>query len=323
MYIYLELNAVLIYAVAIYTVLILLNAKRVFYMGLLDSMSLVSSSGVTPMICTIIGDAGCAKTSLGALFPKPLFIRLEDGTKSLKNKDAVMQTPVLNVSADVLSWLSEIYHTDSPVRSIIFDSVTKLNSIIEDEVLASDTKNAKSINTAMGGYGAGHNAVAAIHRAIKQWCDIIARDKGINIVFIAHSKIETLDSPDLDAYSRYGLKMNKASYSAYIDDVDMVAQLKLSTFVMKGKSELDKSKAKTTGGITITTQALPSSPTKNRYGITADINFKEGVFPFQSIIDTGHYIENYSPTSNEQVNELTSNEQVDTSTGEITNDVQK
>lgn len=271
-------------------------------MSLLESMSLVSSTGVTPMVMTVIGDAGTAKTSLGALFPKPLFIRLEDGTKSLENKDQVMQTPVIGSTAEVISWLSDLYNSESPVKTVIFDSVTKMNSMIEDEVIASDIKAPKSINTALGGYGAGHNAVSSIHRSIKAWCDVLARHRGMNIIFIAHSKIETMDSPDLDAYSRYGLKMNRASFASYIDDVDMVAQLKLATFVMKGKSEMDRAKAKTTGGITISCHAQPSSVTKNRFGIVNDIVFEQGIFPFQSIIDTGRYDKDHK---------------IDTTTGEI------
>lgn len=272
-------------------------------MSLLDNMELVANAPVAPMSITVLGDAGTAKTSLLSLFPRTLIIRTEDGTKSLNNKESVMQTPVLKSSSEVLQWLSDIYSAqDSKIMTIGFDSVTKLNSIIEDEVVANDQRNPKSINTACGGFGAGHNAVAKVHRSIKAWCDLLASEKGINIVFIAHSKIESLDSPDMDAYSRYGLKMNKQSLGVYVDDMDMVCQLRLNTIVLTGKGELDKAKAKSTGGITILAHAQPSNVTKNRYEIKREIPFIQGVFPFQSIIDTGRYIENYN---------------VDTSTGEI------
>lgn len=272
-------------------------------MSLLDNMQLVANAPIAPMAITILGDAGTAKTSLLALFPKTLIIRTEDGTKSLNNKESVMQTPVLNSSADVLQWLSDIYNSqDSKIQTIGFDSVTKLNAIIEDEVVANDQRNPKSINTACGGFGAGHNAVAKVHRSIKAWCDLLSSEKGIHIVFIAHSKIENLDSPDMDAYSRYGLKMNKQSLGVYVDDMDMVCQLRLNTVVLTGKGELDKAKAKSTGGINILAHAQASNVTKNRYDIKKEIPFIEGVFPFQSIIDTGRYIENYN---------------VDQSTGEI------
>lgn len=263
-------------------------------MSLLDSMSLVSSAPIAPMMVTITGDAGTAKTSLLSLFPKTLIIRTEDGTKSLNNKDQVMQTPVINNSATVLQWLSDIYNdTNTKIRTVGFDSITKLNSIIEDEICANDRKNPKSINTACGGFGAGHNAVAKVHRSIKDWCDILRDHKGINIVFIAHSKIDTLDSPDMDAYSRYGIKMAKQSWGVYVDDVDMVCQARHKIAVLSGKGELDKSKAVSTGGIELMCHANASNITKNRYEIKTVVPFLEGVFPFQSIIDTGRYDPNY------------------------------
>ena len=263
-------------------------------MSLLDSMQLVSKSAVSPMMVTITGEAGTAKTSLAALFPNVLIIRIEDGTKSISNKDQVMQTPILDSSHQVIQWLSDIYNADSPIKYIAFDSVTKLNAIIEDEVVNNDPKKPKSINTAQGGFGAGLNAVAKIHRDIKSWCDALRVDKNIGTIFIAHSKIQNLDSPDLDSYSRYGLKMGNQSVGVYVDDVDMVCQLRLNTVVMSGDSEMARAKAKAIGGISIHAHAEPSGVNKNRYGIKKAIPFVKEVFPFQSIIDTGDYIENYN-----------------------------
>ena len=36
-----------------------------------------------PIICTITGDAGLGKTSMAATFPKPIFIRAEDGLQAI------------------------------------------------------------------------------------------------------------------------------------------------------------------------------------------------------------------------------------------------
>ncbi len=270
--------------------------------SLLGNLSFVSSGPVPPMVVTIMGDAGTAKTSLGSLFPNPLFIRLEDGTKSIPTDRQVMQTPVLQSSADVIAYLSEIHAAPGEVKTMCFDSVTRLNALIVDEIVASDPKKPKSINQAMGGWGAGEEAVAKVHRVIKSWCDAIARDHGINSVFIAHQKIALLDSPDIDAYSRYGLKMHDKSVAVYVDDVDMVAQLKHSVVVIKGDSELAESKAKRIGGIEIHAVPVPSSPVKNRYQIKDTIMFEENVFPFESIIKTGRYEKDFN---------------VDKSTGEV------
>lgn len=274
-------------------------------MSLLSTLTNVSDAPIEPMKVTILGDAGTCKTSLGALFPRVLFLRTENGTKSIdaELKSKIKQTPVLTSSHDVIQWLSDIYNEPTGLKTLVFDSVTKMDSIIEDEVVANDPKMPKSIMTACGGFGGGYRAVAKVHREIKAWCDAISLTQNVNIVFIAHSKVGSLDSPDQDAYSKYGLKMGGASTAVYVDDVDMVAQTRMKTVVMKGKGELDQSKVKAIGGFIIRAHPDPSGVNKNRYQISKDIEFVRNVFPFQSIIDTGSYIENYVP--------------VDKSTGEI------
>lgn len=269
---------------------------------MLNFMSKVSEEALSPMVVTIIGDAGTAKTSLGALFPRPLIIRLEDGTKSLDNKGDVMQTNVIQTVPELIGILSDIHNApqDQIPATLVFDSITKLNGMIEEMVVANDQGKGTSINTACGGYGAGHATVASQHRTIKDWCDAIKRDKGCHIVFIAHSRVERLDNPDEDEYNRYGIKINKLSLSVYVDDVDMVCQTRFKTAVMR-KSETASKKAVGIGGVYLKCTPEPSNITKNRYAITTDIDFHQGVFPFASIIKTGRY----------------STETIDTTTGEI------
>ena len=48
-----------------------------------------------PLAVTIIGEAGLGKTSLGATFPKPIFIRAEDGLKSIMHSAMPDAFPVL------------------------------------------------------------------------------------------------------------------------------------------------------------------------------------------------------------------------------------
>jgi hypothetical protein len=45
--------------------------------------SLSKPDGSRPIIATLFGEGGMGKTTLAAMFPKPVFIRTEDGTASL------------------------------------------------------------------------------------------------------------------------------------------------------------------------------------------------------------------------------------------------
>ena len=63
-----------------------------------------------------------------------------------------------------------------------------------------------------------------------------------------------------------------------MDDVDVVAFLKLKTFVTG--TEKDGKKANTSGERIITCYPHPAHVSKNRLGIKADLAFREGENPF-------------------------------------------
>lgn len=229
---------------------------------------------------TICGEGGVGKTSLAAMFPKPVFIRAEDGLESL-GANAPMAFPILGNSKELEEQLLMLGREDHDFQTLVIDSVTKLNILIEQEIVAADPKRPGSINQANGGYGAGHAAAAERHRKIKSICDQLTQYKGMNIVFIAHAENEKVDQPDQDPYSRYTLRMNKRSVSHYSDDVDVVAFIKLKTMT-RGNGETLK--AITDGSRIITCYPTPNHISKNRYGITSDLTFSEGTNPLADYI---------------------------------------
>jgi hypothetical protein len=56
--------------------------------------SLSKPDGSRPIIATLFGEGGMGKTTLAAMFPKPVFIRTEDGTASLVGNDNVSMFPL-------------------------------------------------------------------------------------------------------------------------------------------------------------------------------------------------------------------------------------
>lgn len=229
-----------------------------------------------PIICTLVADAGLGKTTLAAMFPKPVFIRTEDGTASLVGHEDVQLFPLATSSDDVLEAIEALATQDHDRKTVVLDSITQLATMIEAEIVAADPK-AKSINQAGGGYGAGYNSAAQKHAKIREWIGALAYEKGMNVVFVAHADTEVMDLPDQDPYSRYTVRMHKKALPHYTDNVDLVGHIRLKTFT---RGDGDKKRAISTGEREIVCHATASSVSKNRFGITEPIAFSLDENPF-------------------------------------------
>lgn len=102
----------------------------------------------------------------------------------------------------------------------------------------------------------------------------------MNIVFLAHEVLETVDSPDTESYMRSSLRLHKKSIQPYTDNVDVVAFIKLEAFV----TGEEKKRATGTGRRLISCYATPSNVGKNRFGITSDIPFDLSCNPFEQYL---------------------------------------
>lgn len=232
-------------------------------------------------IITILGEAGTGKTNLAATMPKPIFIRIEDGLQSIPLDNRPESFPEVGDDVELLfKQVNALIREEHEYKTVVFDSVTKLDRIFEKYIIDNDPKQPKSINQAMGGYGAGLSAVANLHGRIRKAAGILNK-MGMCVIFIAHADTETIELPDSDPYMRYSLRLGKRSLAHYVDDVDAVALVKLETFYT---GDGDRKKAVSTGDRVICMNATSSSVTKNRYGVTEDIKFDLGVNPFTNII---------------------------------------
>lgn len=239
-------------------------------------LSQISKPADRPIIVTILGDAGMGKTSLAATFPAPVFIRAEDGLQAVPEEFRPDAFPVISSSEELYAQLGALIKEEHNYKTVVVDSVTALEQIFTAEVVASDPKNPRSINQALGGYGAGMAAVGAMHQRVRKAAGMLV-ERGINVVFIAHADTETIELPDQDPYTRYNLRLGKKSMAPYTDNVDIVAHVKLQTYTM---GDGDRKKAISDGSRIVTCYATASAVCKNRYGITEDLPAPLGVNPF-------------------------------------------
>lgn len=229
---------------------------------------------------TVLGDAGTGKTSLAATFPSPVFIRAEDGMQAIPHDQRPDALPIVNSVDDLWAQLHGLVSEEHSYRTVVIDSVTALERMFSQHIVDSDPKKPKSINQAMGGYGAGLMAVGSLHQRVRKAAGLLIQ-RGINVVFIAHADTETIELPDQDPYTRYSLRLHRRSVAPYTDDVDAVGFIKLQTFT---HGDGERKKAVSTGERVLVCYATASCISKNRFGIADDLPVPYGVNPLVDFI---------------------------------------
>jgi hypothetical protein len=234
-------------------------------MGILDK---IAKPVDRPVIATICGDSGMGKTTLACTFPNPIVIRGEDGLQSIPLKNRPDAFPLVTDPAELWDQLKGLVMEPHEYKTLIIDSVTALERLFIQNIIETDPKMPRGIQQALGGYGAGREAVATMHARIRKAAGLLAEKRGMNVVFIAHADTEKMEPPDDDAYTRWTLRLHQKSMPAYVDDVDVVGFLKLETFTT---GDGDRKKAISDGTRVLITHAVAANVSKNRYGITEAI----------------------------------------------------
>jgi hypothetical protein len=248
-------------------------------------MSILATAGKPqnrPVAITILGDAGLGKTSLAASFPKPIFIRSEDGLRSVPEKMMPDAFPLIKSVEELWAQLTALIREDHDYQTLVIDTITTLDTIFTDHVLDSDPKKPKSLNQAHGGYGAGRDMIASLHRRVRNAAGMLM-DRGMNVVFVAHAETVRIEPPDANAYTKYAMRMNEKSTLPYIDNVDAIGFIRLETYVV-GDGEVKK--AHSDGTRQMVCHAMAANVSKNRFGITEPITLEVGVNPFAAYLPT-------------------------------------
>lgn len=230
-----------------------------------------------PVIVTITGDAGIGKTTFAASFPGVIIMRPENGLQAVRHMKNVRALPVIENVDQVWEQLMALLTEEHPYKTLVIDSVTALDRMFTEHILATDPKMPKSLNQAAGGYGAGKGVLASMHARVRKAAGLLASRRGMNVVFVAHADIIRIEPPNEDAYTSYSLRLTDKSMPYYVDDVDLVGYLKLETVVIGDEGE--RKKAISDGTRQLITYVTAENISKNRFGITEKLVVKPGENP--------------------------------------------
>lgn len=239
-----------------------------------------------PFVGTIVGVQGTGKTSLACTFPGLIMIRTQGERPPHDIPEG--QVPVMleiETGAELWDALKALLREDHGFQTVAFDTVTGLDSLFTQDVLAADP-NSRGLNQSHGGYGNGASMVSAMHMRVRKAAELLRKQKGMSVIFLAHAEIVDVSPPDSDPYSSYSLRLPKKSMAGYLDSVDLVGFLKQDR-VVRGAVEAKNDRgakpgrAITSGDRVLVTYLTPAMASKNRYGITEDLDVVKGENPLK------------------------------------------
>ena len=255
-------------------------------------------------VITIVGFPGVGKSTLGALFPSPIFIQAENASTAFEQWPEEQQPalfpelPAPNASKGIrpsvvlLDQLRELVTAEHPFKTVVIDAVTTLHTILEAEVVDYDPSGADNIGEAAGSYGKGYLVVAGIHAKIRSACEHL-RKRGIGVVFLAHTGLAKIKNrPDVEPYATWSIDMHEASRRIYIANSDAVIYMHSKEFVTGAESDrkgrnTKLGKIRSTGErvlITASDGTVGFVDAKNRYRLPGEIEVAEGENPLLQYI---------------------------------------
>lgn len=237
-----------------------------------------------PMMATIYGSHKVGKTELEASFssgdvtnPDLIIMAFESPGPTIAGRKDIRITPVINKFEDAMSFLRWLYANPGNFKTLGIDTITRMSKVFETEIIASDPKKPQGMGAAHGGYGKAYGILSEMHGKIVQACEALRRDKGFNIVFVAHADIGKFSPPDGETYNVYELDMHEDSASHFLNNSDIIGFLDQKTLTREGDD--GRIKVASTDQRILKVKSSAAHVSGNRYGITDDLIVEKGVNP--------------------------------------------
>ena len=217
-----------------------------------------------PFRAVIYGSDGIGKSSWAAQAPRPIFLDIEGGVGEID----VDSIPLNDGSfEDVIDSIRSLLNEDHDYKTLVIDSIDWLETKIWKKVVDNYEKPISSIEDI--GYAKGYTFALDHFAKLITGMDKLRKDKGMNIILIAHGTITRVEDPMFDAYDKWCLKLHKKARAKIQEWADCIMFAAYETITRKVGDSFgqDKYKAIGDGSRILHTSERPFFEAKSRYSL--------------------------------------------------------
>jgi hypothetical protein len=216
-----------------------------------------------PRRLIVYGPEGVGKSTFAMGAPSPLWLGAESGTESLD----IARLPEPKKWEDVKASIASM--PTNEFKTLVVDPLNWFEPMVFSAVC--DKWGARNIEKVDGGYGKGYTY------ALDYWRELIGdldglRDRGVNVILLAHSIIKNQKNPEGNDFDRFQIAMNEKAASIFRQWADDVLFARHEYFVKGGNDKDSKGgKGFSTGVRIMHTEWSAAWDAKNRAGLPSTL----------------------------------------------------
>jgi hypothetical protein len=239
------------------------------------------TSAILPPRIVVHGREGTGKTTLGARFPRPVFLQVEDGCPANIEIETFGLIDDLAGVRDAIAALGNESHS---FGTLVLDSIDAFEPLLWSSVCT--INGWASIESP--GYGRGYVEADRAWLDLLTGLDWLRRTRGMTILLLAHSAVESVNDPRAPSYTSYQLRLHKRARALVQDWADVVGFLATDLAIKTEDAGFSKKRIRADGGSQryLHFENHPAFTAKNRYGLPAkmpvpiDFDFNSKLGPF-------------------------------------------
>lgn len=224
-----------------------------------------SERPLDPPRIIIYGSGGVGKTTFAASSNKPIFISTEKGQGLLKydSFDVAKTYDEFNRNLTILAT------EDHEYKTLVIDTLDKLESLIWDKVASENGKN----HISEFAYGKGYEHALKYFNELMVALDYLNVSKKMTIILLCHDVIKHFDAVDTEGFDYYTLDLHKNVTPALYDWSDAVFFVRDK--VVTKKTAKGDFQGVGTGERVLLTEKRPTHLAKNRYSLPYELPFRK------------------------------------------------